>query len=149
MKKLILLLLLLSLSACSLIPGKNQPAPLDSVETTAAPEQVDLSVTATPEVVETEPVVSEDEATATPEDEPTPLPEDGLQACIERAKHLNVRIGPGRDQLRIGYLHTGDCVVLLERDKKTEWVRYEGGWISIDYLDLELSELQTLPVYQP
>lgn len=71
-----------------------------------------------------------------------------IEACVT-AKNLSVRSGPGTKYSVLDYIHEGDCIEILSKNRENTWVLYKDGWVSIYYLDVKENAINSLPVSTP
>ncbi len=69
----------------------------------------------------------------------TPAPDTSLRGTVTVNGHLNVRAGPGTDNVRIGRLRDGDTVSIIGQYNKCEWLNVKTesitGWIYDKYVN--------------
>ncbi len=67
-----------------------------------------------------------------------PAPDTSLRGTVTVDGHLNVRAGPGTDNVRIGRLSDGDVVSIIGQYNKCEWLNVKAesltGWIYGKYV---------------
>jgi uncharacterized protein YgiM (DUF1202 family) len=152
MKKILLLvILLLSLSACAKKMTREEfKATLDAMvkQTLSA---VETRITSTPTRTSTmtpnppmptfTPTLSPS-ATYTPTITPTPR---GVLACLQRYNAANVRSKPSEDSPRVATISKNQCITLLAVTPDQEWGRMDRGWITIRFFEVS-GPISNLPV---
>jgi hypothetical protein len=96
--------------------------------------------------------------TATTTHTPTPLttpvidcPDGSPTATITSDQSsVNIRRGPGIEFPRVSMAYDGECLLVIGRDRRGEWLKIETvegrrGWILSDLTDIEASELEEVP----
>ena len=90
--------------------------------------------------------------TQQPEPEPEPDPEPTSQmGTINVYESLNVRSSPSTDAEIVGTLKSGDRVEVLEQKAvgTMVWGRIEQGWISMEYVELDIDKVEPQPKPDP
>ncbi len=67
-----------------------------------------------------------------------------------RQGSVNIRSGPGTAYPRVALAYDGECLLVIGRDRRNEWLRIktvEGrhGWILADLTDIEATQLEDVP----
>ncbi len=123
----VILLVFLGLVSCS--PGINENSTTN--RQTSTPNEINSSaksVSSNVKIVATATVTKTQKVT--------------LSGCVDNAKYLNVRSGPGTQYGVNSYLSEGDCVTLIERNADSTWVKFSKGWLSQGYLKVNGSVSQ-------
>lgn len=143
---MLMLLMVLVLTSCSFGGGNQAPeATGDGTETLVVETSTPTNAEQAGPTATTTSTASASDSSNTPVLPVAPvLP--GVRGCvIETIDVLHARFGPGMEFARTGYLNKGECTQFLFRSQNGEWVKWEKGWSSVNFLRFD-GDYLSLPV---